>query len=324
MDLIDRYLHAVRTFLPKSQQDDIIGELSDDLRAQVEDRESELGRPLTLEEQEAIVRPYGRPMLLAARYRPKQYLIGPAAYPFYVNVLKIALLVALALHAVLAVVFAITGSSRSTSLGGRVKYPEIAVVIVGWITVVFAIIERFVPSLSSADKWNPRSLPPVPPDRAVVSRGNTAVELVTTAAAVCWLLAVPGNEWLMLGPADSILALGPGWKIAFVPVLVLMLFSLVLQMLDLARPYRTRGRMVAGMVSRAASLILVLSLIRIGGFVVLAADAAANPSYPKVVEAVNLGIEIGLVVSAVVIVYELVRDVLRLRRILLPAIPSMV
>lgn len=43
--LIDRYLRAVREQLPRGQQDDIIGELSEDLRSQVEDREAELGRP---------------------------------------------------------------------------------------------------------------------------------------------------------------------------------------------------------------------------------------------------------------------------------------
>ncbi len=324
MDLIDRYLHAVRTFLPKAQQDDIVGELSEDLHAQAEEREAELGRSLTIEEQEAIVRPYGRPMLLAARYRPKQHLIGPTVYPFYVNVLKIALLIALVVHAVLAIVLAATGSNLSTSLGVLGRYPGVAVLIVGWMTVAFAIIDRVVPSLSAVDKWNPRSLPPVPPARHHVPRFDTAIEIVTTAAAVCWWLAVPGNQWLTLGPATSILALGPGWEASYLPVLVLLLFSLVLQVLDLARPYRGRGRTVAWLVSHVAGLVLVLSLMRVGGFVVVAAQAAANPSYPKVAEAVNAVIAIGLVVSALVLAFSLVRDVLRLRRISLPAIPSMV
>ena len=39
MTLIDRYLHAVRSFLPASRQDDIIRELSDDIYSQAADRE---------------------------------------------------------------------------------------------------------------------------------------------------------------------------------------------------------------------------------------------------------------------------------------------
>ena len=50
MDLLARYLQAVRFFLPRGSQDDIVRELEEELRAQMEDRESQLGRTLTDEE----------------------------------------------------------------------------------------------------------------------------------------------------------------------------------------------------------------------------------------------------------------------------------
>lgn len=56
MELLDRYLQAVRFWLPKAQQQDIIAELSSDLHSQIEDRETELGRPLN----EADWRPSSR------------------------------------------------------------------------------------------------------------------------------------------------------------------------------------------------------------------------------------------------------------------------
>jgi hypothetical protein len=46
MDLINRYLQAVKFWLPKNQKQDIIAELAEDLRSQIEDREAELGRQL--------------------------------------------------------------------------------------------------------------------------------------------------------------------------------------------------------------------------------------------------------------------------------------
>jgi len=46
MDLLNRYLHAVGFWLPKPQQDDIIAELSEDLRSQIEDRAAALGHSL--------------------------------------------------------------------------------------------------------------------------------------------------------------------------------------------------------------------------------------------------------------------------------------
>mgnify|MGYP001334056207 CR=1 FL=1 len=54
MELIERYLQAVEFWLPKAQRQDIIAELSEDIRAQVEERESELGRSLNEQEAEAL------------------------------------------------------------------------------------------------------------------------------------------------------------------------------------------------------------------------------------------------------------------------------
>ena len=70
MELLDRYLHAVKFWLPKAQQDDIIKELSDNILSQMEDKESELGRPLNEAEQSAILKQRaerGRRQALAQR-----------------------------------------------------------------------------------------------------------------------------------------------------------------------------------------------------------------------------------------------------------------
>ena len=55
MELLDRYVRAVKTYLPRAQQDDIVKELSANLQAQMEDREAELGRPLSEAELEALL-----------------------------------------------------------------------------------------------------------------------------------------------------------------------------------------------------------------------------------------------------------------------------
>ncbi len=47
MELIELYLKAVGSYLPVAQRDDIIKELSENIRSEVEDRETELSRPLT-------------------------------------------------------------------------------------------------------------------------------------------------------------------------------------------------------------------------------------------------------------------------------------
>src|SRR5450432_335024 len=88
MELLDRYLQAVRFWLPRAQQNDIIAELGDDIRSQIEDRESALGRPLNEDEQVALLQQTGHPMRVAGRYQAQQSLIGPLLFPLYQFVLK--------------------------------------------------------------------------------------------------------------------------------------------------------------------------------------------------------------------------------------------
>ena len=62
MTLVERYVRAVRDFLPSGQKDDITNELSDSIQSRFEDEASARGRPLTEEEQVAILRSLGHPM----------------------------------------------------------------------------------------------------------------------------------------------------------------------------------------------------------------------------------------------------------------------
>ena len=69
MTLLERYLQAVRFFLPSRQQDDIVRELSENLALRDGGSSETLGRQLTEDEQADILRRHGHPMLVAARYR---------------------------------------------------------------------------------------------------------------------------------------------------------------------------------------------------------------------------------------------------------------
>src|SRR5579862_3287951 len=92
MELVERYLQAVKFWLPNEQQDDIVAELSEDIRSQMEEREEKLGRRLDDAEIGAILKGRGRPLMVANRYLPQQFLIGPALFPIYKFVLKIVAL----------------------------------------------------------------------------------------------------------------------------------------------------------------------------------------------------------------------------------------
>src|SRR3954465_11345761 len=91
MDLFDRYLTAVKLFLPGALQEDIIRELSEDIHARVEDQTAALGRRLNRAEEKELVKQLGHPALLAGSYGPRRQLIGAEMFPFYWLVLKLSL-----------------------------------------------------------------------------------------------------------------------------------------------------------------------------------------------------------------------------------------
>src|SRR5579872_134151 len=179
MELLDRYLQAVRKYLPLSRQDDIIAELRANMESQIEDRESELNRPLTQGEFDDFLRKMGHPMVVASRYQPQQYLIGPTLFPMYLYVLRIALLWAFIICMIVtAVVTPLTTSGAQAVFDSLFRTPGILLQVAAWITLVFAGIDfagtRYPHICSSvpgmAQSWNPSSLPPL--DKDEVRKGK--------------------------------------------------------------------------------------------------------------------------------------------------------
>lgn len=78
MEALDRYLEAVRAWLPREQRADIVAELGEDLRSEIEERQGALRRPLSEDEVLALLKRRGHPMSVAEGYLPSQHLIGPA------------------------------------------------------------------------------------------------------------------------------------------------------------------------------------------------------------------------------------------------------
>ena len=72
MKVLEQYLKSVRSCLPEAQRDDIVNELSENIHAQIEDQEAELGRPLGEADVEAILKQHGHPLLVASQYRQDQ------------------------------------------------------------------------------------------------------------------------------------------------------------------------------------------------------------------------------------------------------------
>ena len=145
MDLLRRYLHAVEFWLPAKQKQDILAELSDDIRSEIEEREEELGRPVGQAEFEAILTRWGHPMLAAGRYLPQRSLIGPVLLPAYKLVMTIVALVYLLPWLLVAAGFVIFDPGHRTPTAireGLQSFWLIALHLVVIVTGTFAVLER--------------------------------------------------------------------------------------------------------------------------------------------------------------------------------------
>jgi hypothetical protein len=158
MEMIDRYLQAVKFALPAAQRDDIIKELSDNVLSQIEEKEAALGRPLSEDEQVELLKKLGSPMQLASRYRKQQHLIGAAVFPIYWKVLKASLALAFVALAAASIATAAAGKMLTESLGVLFRYPGVALMTFAWITMAFSALEFFGARLHVNECWDPRKL----------------------------------------------------------------------------------------------------------------------------------------------------------------------
>jgi len=321
MDLIERYLHAVKSHLPIKQQEDVIAELAEDLRSRVDDREAELGRPLDEDEVVTILKQLGHPAHLAARYGSWQQLIGPALFPMYVHILKFALGLALLVNVVLAAVLLATGRPPGEALRGIVNFPFVtAIMVFGWVTIVFALIDAKVGPAALADvqsghkalfdRWDPRTLPLVPRHPSTVPYWQLVLDLIGGVLVLGWWLAIPSNPFLLFGPGSAFLAPGPGLLAGYIPVGVLAGMVVVARGIALWRP---RYRLVLGLVSNVLGIAGIGVLLWNGGpYVVAVAGANAPADLANAMVWIDRSVVVGMVVVAVIAMTDIIKAVWRL------------
>jgi hypothetical protein len=315
MDLLERYLQAVRFFLPRRNQDDIVRELSENLISQMEDREAELGRPLTEDERADILRRHGHPMLVAGQYRSRQQLIGPVFFPIYLFALKIGLGVAVLVSLVVAGMNAIlTGNPLHHAAAAFFEFPGRGLMVFAWTTLSFALLDLAQSRMKLPRTWDPRRLPRVVKAEHRIARFDSLCELIFTAACVVWLLLIPGSPFLLMGPGAAFLETAPIWRMVYEPILLLTAATAVVSLVNFVRPYWTPARSVARIAIHAISVLVWILLLQSGEWVVAKSGATmpGGVDIERIVDLANAGCRMGLMVATIIGLLEVVRELRRL------------
>jgi len=320
MELLNRYLHAVKFWLPKGQKDDIIAELGDDLRSQIHDREEELGHPLDDDALAAILKQRGHPMRVASQYLPPRPLIGPALAPAYYFILRLVILWILIPVFVLVVGPATVLTSRNPS-AAWIEVPltllMAAVFAFGTITLIFAVLERY--PHESTWKWDPRRLPRIPADRGVTSpqpvRGYTAVFelLAAIACSLIWCDVMWLRSSFHIGEIEIIL--GPVWRGFFWPMLLVMLSGVPIGIMGWRRPAWIRARSIARLAVDGVTLALLGALVNMGPWVTVSAASLPAGTVTNANHWANAGLSIGLSIMSIMTLVDAVQEVVRLARL---------
>ena len=253
--MIDRYVYDVTRRLKPAQRSDIEKELRSLIDDMLAERAGE--NPFSQEDVETVLTELGRPFLLASKYRGEDaYLIGPQVYEIYILVLKIVL-AATAFGMSLALIigyiatppvsaFASIGKFFGTVFGSLLQ-------AFAWVTIVFALVERFAAKDTWNKDWNwkPKNLPPVPHEKARIKKGEPIVGIIF---AVIFLVIVNAAPWLfgvhfVNGTAVSI------------PVFDLTVWNKMLPLLD--------ALICLGILKEVLRLIIGRYTIRLAGAVVV-------------------------------------------------------
>ena len=285
MTLLDRYLHAVRKRLPRNQRDDIVAELRDILLSQIEAEEGTRGRRLSDDEIAVILKRFGRPMTVAARYGASNYLIGPTLYPAYLVSLKlVAWVVGPIAGLSLLVSVAIADDPLRVTATKLLILAVVGLTHFAIITLIFARIERAAAFGTHADNWDPRSLPspqqlePAPRSHLIWSM------LMMTFYLLLWIGVLPVAAWIerlnaLVGATTLPYGFAPVWSAVSPFVIALMLTSIVRDVVALIRPDWLQLRSYTGLALHVGGLLVLIRLARADAVFVVTDSAGIGAAH---------------------------------------------
>ena len=321
MDLFERYLEAVRKYLPRRRQHDIIAELRANLEAQREEREAELGRPLSEGEMIDWLKELGPPLEMASRYQPPRYLIGPGIFPLYWWVLRLVLFWAAVGYGISIVARLFAQTHGPDWVAGQIaQYPGILITAATWVTAGVAVLEYIVERypekctdlVAIRPHWSPTSLPPLEKQPRAGGKPRTfttaVAELIAQFVLLIWLLLIPRYPFLLMGPGAALLDHSP---VRPAPVLIVWFWTivglnavqLVWQALTfLTDAWRVRSR-VRRLVLKAMELIPMLILLTAPAHVLLLANPAEASHMPEGIDlaTVNHWMFFGVIAIATIV-----------------------
>jgi hypothetical protein len=267
---------------------------------------------------------------MASHYQPQQYLIGPAIFPVYLHVLRIASMWALAIYTLVATITLVLGSSISGEAVAQAAFrlPGIIIQVAAWVTLVFAGLEfiatrypgKCPPIAGFYGSWSPSTLPPLEPAATPGKKRSSYAQAVTEVifgfVVLAWLVLVPRYPYLMFGPGITYLhaspfRLNPIFLTYYWWIVGLNALQLTWRCIDLIRGAWQNPGPVPHIVAKFFGAIPLVLLAYLPGssYVLLRHPETDMSRYAETAGSINRGIHIGLQVLCVIVILQLVWDI---------------
>jgi hypothetical protein len=252
---------------------------------------------------------------VANRYLPQRHLIGPLWFPIYQRVLMIVAACYLVPWVLVRVgLMTFDPAYRATHAGsgwlGAMAaawggFWIAAVVAIGTVTVVFAVLERAQAQSAFLANWDPARLPAVR-DPGRIPRGASIVELVANIVFCSWWVTAMWSP-VVLDQPNVRITLAPAWTVFFVGFLILAVVNIAAAGVNLLRPYWTRPRAGVRLVTNLIGSALFAGMVRASLVADITVAGVATETTRDLVTTVNrvasqsfaLVVVFGLIVLAV-------------------------
>ncbi len=259
-ELVERYLAAVERLLPDATAKDIVAELREALLAKLEARENQLGRAATTDEIADVLKAFGPPPVVAARYEGRMQLVGPVLYPWFWPTQRTAIGIVVAIYLVLIAIRALATDNPVQAMLQRIdNVVGLGLIMFAAVTLVFVAVERWGDPVRLFEKrWDPKSLPNemIRKPRSLFDSGVSL--FFDTLFILVWLQLVPfPNELPLRDGASVSIVLSPAWSMVYWPILALALLATAGHIHDMVRPAWNRIRSAMSILGYAGGLVVL-------------------------------------------------------------------
>ncbi|WP_462162981.1 hypothetical protein [Pseudoalteromonas xiamenensis] len=259
MELVERYVEAVKQYLPDEKKD----EISREIRATLLDEVDAMGPTCSTAQVNQLLASWGAPRKVATQFAPPVPLVAQELMPIYWVILKSALSVFFAIHAV------VTGLSLLSAEGVGVisfvlklglGFVDTALWIFAVVTLVFFAISNDSPlkATLSQMEWSVDKLPVQNAKWQHIKGGDIATDLAT---AIFLIALVQPSLWMSHKMMESMhIAFLPVVKEWFMPATMLFAVSIVFSLWQALTPFWSKSKLIANIAINLAYVAMFTGL----------------------------------------------------------------